>query len=66
MIPAEGTDPAEVNAWWKALSASQQHGLMHEFPAQIGWLDGVSTTARDEANRITLVATSCGFRGHLI
>ncbi len=65
MIPAEGTNPAEVNAWWKALSASQQHGLMHEFPGQIGWLDGLPATARDEANRIALAAAKQQLQGQL-
>ena len=65
MIPAEGTNPAEVNAWWKALSTSQQHGLLREFPAQIGWLDGLPATARDEANRITLAAGKQQLQGQL-
>ena len=65
MIPAVGTDPAEVNAWWKALSASGQQGLIHEFPAQIGWLDGVPATVRDEANRIALAADKLQLQGQL-
>ncbi len=65
MIPAEGTNPAEVNAWWKALSASQQHGLMHEFPGRIGWLDGLPATARDQANRIALAADKQQLQGQL-
>ncbi len=65
MIPAERTNPAEVNAWWKALSTSQQHGLLREFPAQIGWLDGLPATARDEANRITLAAGKQQLQGQL-
>ncbi len=65
MIPAEGTNPANVNAWWKALSASQQHRLMHEFPGQIGWLDGLPATARDEANRIALAAAKQQLQGQL-
>ncbi len=65
MIPAEGTNPANVNAWWKALSASQQHRLMHEFPGEIGWLDGLPATARDEANRIALAAAKLQLQGQL-
>src|SRR5262249_6258339 len=35
MIPAKGSDPAEVNAWWKSLSAAQRNRLISEFPARI-------------------------------
>ncbi len=65
MIRAERTNPAEVNAWWKALRTSQQHGLLREFPAQIGWLDGLPATVRDEANRITLAAGKQQLQGQL-
>ena len=65
MIPAAGTDPAEVNAWWKALNASEQQHLIHEFPGQIGWLDGLPATARDEANRIALAGERQQLQGQL-
>lgn len=53
-IPARGTDPAEVNAWWKALSAADRQRLITHFPSRIGWLDGLPATARDSANRLAL------------
>ncbi len=65
MIPPVGTDPAEANAWWKGLSPAQQAGLIQEFPAQIGALDGVPAVARDEANRISLAADKLQLQGQL-
>ena len=53
-IPAEGTSPAEVNAWWKAQSAGQQQRLIQEDPGQVGWLDGVPATARNQANLLAM------------
>lgn len=54
MLPSEGASPVEVNAWWKALAPGQQQRLIHEFPSQVGWMDGVPATARDQANRLGL------------
>jgi Alpha/beta hydrolase len=65
MIPPTGTDPAEVNSWWKALSHAQQQALIHEAPGQIGWLDGVPAVARDQANRIALAGDKQKLQGQL-
>jgi Alpha/beta hydrolase len=54
MLPPQGTSPAEVNQWWQALGTGQQQRLIREFPSQVGWMDGVPATARDQANRLGL------------
>jgi|GEM_PF-1170710 len=53
-IPAEGTDPHQVKRWWDDLSLEQQQQLINTNPHEIGGMDGVPVTARDEANRIGL------------
>ncbi|MBO0806125.1 MAG: hypothetical protein J2P25_24015 [Nocardiopsaceae bacterium] len=53
-IPPKGTNPAEVNAWWKALPSATQQRLISELPSQVGWLDGVPATARNQANLLAL------------
>lgn len=64
-IPAEGTDPAEVNAWWKALSAGQRQQLISQDPSQIGWLDGVPATDRNAANTLALEREQGRLQGQL-
>lgn len=48
--------PADVNAWWRGLSPEAQHQLITDRPNLIGNRDGIPAAARDEANRIRLVA----------
>lgn len=47
----KGEDPAKNAAWWKGLTPEQQQMYTDAYPRRIGWLDGIPTTARDEANR---------------
>lgn len=49
-----GATPGTVAAWWAMLPADVQARLARERPQQIGALDGVSSWARDVANRIVL------------
>lgn len=53
-IPAAGTDPARVKAWWDSLSPAQQRYVLAEYPELVGNLDGLPVAARDIANRIVL------------
>ncbi|MCQ8205609.1 hypothetical protein NP569_25295, partial [Vibrio parahaemolyticus] len=53
-IPAVGTDPRLVRAWWAGLSDEERRWLVAHDPAHIGRLDGVGATFRDAANRIRL------------
>ncbi|MBD0693844.1 alpha/beta hydrolase [Streptomyces sp. CBMA123] len=53
-IPAAGTDPNSVQAWWNSLTDEQQHRLILNHPDQIGNLDGIPATGRDQANRLNL------------
>ncbi|GAA4919867.1 alpha/beta hydrolase family protein [Stackebrandtia albiflava] len=53
-IPAEGTDPRQVNEWWDGLTDAQREQLIQSNPHAIGGLDGVPVAARDQANRLDL------------
>lgn len=53
-VPANGTDPAAVKRWWDGLSAGERESLIAQYPDQIGGLDGVPITSRDQANRLAL------------
>ncbi|MGH3873871.1 MAG: alpha/beta hydrolase [Pseudonocardiaceae bacterium] len=55
-IPSKGTDPKQVNGWWKGLTPYQQRELIAEHPEQIGNLDGIPTEVRHEANRSVLAS----------
>lgn len=50
----KGPTPEEIKKWWDGLSESEQEALKNEYPGQIGNLDGVPATDRDDANRISL------------
>ncbi|AEV81999.1 hypothetical protein ACWT_0983 [Actinoplanes sp. SE50] len=50
----KGKTPAQVHAWWENLTRGQQDQAIHDFPREIGWMDGVPATDRDKANRIGL------------
>ncbi|WP_084693342.1 alpha/beta hydrolase [Actinomadura atramentaria] len=52
--PKNVRTPKEVADWWKNLPEEQRHLLMGAYPNSIGWLDGIPTEDRDEANRIDL------------
>ncbi|MFD9485910.1 alpha/beta hydrolase [Streptomyces sp. NPDC059991] len=49
-----GATPADRHDWWMHLSPSQRDEYLAACPDIIGNLDGVPTTARDEANRDNL------------
>ncbi|MFI7598401.1 alpha/beta hydrolase [Actinoplanes sp. NPDC049681] len=53
-IPGAGTDPRQVNAWWKTLSPEQQQLYLTAYPARFGALDGMPAGDRDYANRLAL------------
>ncbi|MEU7901740.1 alpha/beta hydrolase [Actinoplanes sp. NPDC049118] len=53
-IPAAGTDPRQVNAWWKTLTPEQQQLYLTAYPARFGALDGMPSGDRDYANRLAL------------
>lgn len=53
-VPAHGSDPAEVSAWWASLPASAQQALLAADPLRIGNLDGMPAAVRDQANRAAL------------
>lgn len=53
-IPAPGTTPAAVKAWWDSLSQDQKQQITDANPAQIGSLNGVPSAVRDYANREVL------------
>ena len=53
-VPAAGTDPNSVKAWWNGLTDEQQHRMILNHPDQIGNLDGIPAVARNDANRINL------------
>ncbi|HEV2636462.1 MAG TPA: alpha/beta hydrolase [Actinocrinis sp.] len=55
-VPAAGTDPATVDAWWQAQSPAQQQALITANPVAIGPLDGIPAVARNQANQIVLQA----------
>ena len=54
-IPPKGVDtPKEAAAWWKGLPEEQRHLMINAFPEKIGWLNGIPSEDRDEANRVGL------------
>jgi hypothetical protein len=65
IIPRAGMSPKEVNEWWTALDRVGQEQLIHEFPAQIGWMNGLPATARDQANRLAMSAERVQLRREL-
>lgn len=54
LLPPAGMSPKEINDWWTALDRAAQQQLIHQFPAQIGWMNGLPATARDQANRLEM------------
>jgi hypothetical protein len=60
--PPRNGSPAGNATWWRSLSPTQQQQLVTEHPDWIGNRDGVSFTARDQANRALLTVD----RGRLV
>ncbi|MFK0290885.1 alpha/beta hydrolase [Streptomyces sp. NPDC090442] len=49
-IPSK-KDPKENAKWWSGLSEQERQEYLDAYPEKIGWLDGIPSTDRDEANR---------------
>ncbi|PJE10821.1 alpha/beta hydrolase [Mycobacterium sp.] len=49
-LPAPGTEPSAVAAWWHALTPGQQDRLKQWFPGRLRNLDGIPATVRSELN----------------
>ncbi|MGV4928752.1 alpha/beta hydrolase family protein (plasmid) [Streptomyces sp. BHT-5-2] len=49
-IPSK-KDPKENAKWWSSLTEQQRQEYLDAYPEKIGWLDGIPSTDRDEANR---------------
>ncbi|MFB7905728.1 alpha/beta hydrolase [Kitasatospora sp. NPDC056076] len=64
-VPSAGTDPNSVKAWWDSLTDEQQRMMALTHPEQIGNLDGIPATGRDQANRITLAKTHADLQQRL-
>ncbi|MGS2589715.1 alpha/beta hydrolase [Streptomyces hebeiensis] len=50
----DGKNPKEAAEWWARLDDDRQNFYLAAFPDQIGALDGLPATVRDQANRTTL------------
>ena len=53
-VPAAGTDPRQVTAWWRSLTPEQQGLFLTAYPNRLGGLDGVPSADRDLANQLAL------------
>lgn len=53
-IPAAGTGPMAVGAWWNGLSADERRIYLTAWPDRLGALDGLPAADRDAANRLAL------------
>ncbi|MFH8404882.1 alpha/beta hydrolase [Streptomyces sp. NPDC018019] len=52
-IPSD-KDPKENAKWWAGLTPQERQLYIDAYPEKIGWLDGIPSTDRDEANRKSL------------
>ncbi|MEV7211472.1 alpha/beta hydrolase [Kitasatospora cineracea] len=50
----ENKDPQQSAAWWKSLTPEQQQSYITLYPEEIGRLDGLPATVRDQANRLVV------------
>ncbi|MEV7870925.1 alpha/beta hydrolase [Streptomyces sp. NPDC088124] len=50
----DGKDPAQAAKWWAGLGEDDQHLYLAALPEQLGALDGLPATTRDQANRTVL------------
>lgn len=55
-VPAPGTDPATVSAWWQSLSPSARAALEEKQWVRLGNLDGIPYDVRVRANRVAINA----------
>ncbi|MFI0712562.1 alpha/beta hydrolase [Streptomyces inhibens] len=49
-IPSK-KDPKENAKWWAGLTEQERQSYLDAYPEKIGWLDGIPSADRDEANR---------------
>ncbi|MDT5109611.1 MAG: hypothetical protein QOE20_1501 [Mycobacterium sp.] len=49
-LPPANSSPKDVKRWWDALSPEQQAAALREHPAEIGKLDGVPASVREQLN----------------
>lgn len=49
-IPSK-KDPKENAKWWAGLTEQERQEYLDAYPEKIGWLDGIPSADRDEANR---------------
>ncbi|MEW2487188.1 alpha/beta hydrolase [Streptomyces sp. NPDC048411] len=52
--PPKDGSPKDNASWWKGLSPEEQAAWLSLRPDTVGALDGLSSTVRDEANRVVL------------
>ncbi|MEU8328096.1 alpha/beta hydrolase [Micromonospora sp. NPDC048839] len=57
-IPRPGSDPVKASEWWRGLTEDERQLYLTAYPEQVGAVDGLPASARDEANRL-------GLRAHL-
>ncbi|MFC8719419.1 hypothetical protein [Kitasatospora sp. NPDC057198] len=50
----ENKDPEQSAEWWKSLTPEQQQSCLTLHPEEIGRLDGLPATVRDQANRLVV------------
>ncbi|WAL75379.1 alpha/beta hydrolase [Kitasatospora sp. YST-16] len=50
----ENKDPRQSAEWWKSLTPEQQQSCIALHPEEIGRLDGLPATVRDQANRLVV------------
>ncbi|NUU26220.1 MAG: hypothetical protein HOV68_32665 [Streptomycetaceae bacterium] len=46
--------PAQNAAWWASLTEAQRQAYLYDHPQQIGGMDGLPATVRNQANQIAL------------
>ena len=65
MLPPPGMNPKEINDWWKALDSAARQELIRQFPATMGWLNGLPATVRDQASRLAMEQDEASLKGEL-
>ncbi|MEU2221855.1 alpha/beta hydrolase [Streptomyces sp. NPDC018347] len=63
--PPKDGSPKDNAAWWKGLTEEDREAWLSLRPADVGKLDGLSSTVRDEANRVVLDETRARYRMEL-
>lgn len=52
----EAMTPAAAAQWWTALTDAERHAYVSDYPHEIGSMDGLPASVRDEANTVALNA----------